>query len=140
MSYCSENRLPLATPINRLIEVIELLGFQRVQDPLKIDGQLGAFIWVGSSDEISFVGLELSVYKTDECISVQTRTRAGRSYWDLKQQNKTISLLRSLFGGPFTTDEGTNRYMIFDVPAPSKIASSLNLPWTGCGKTWKASR
>ena len=127
MSYCSENRLPLTTPIKRLFEVIELLGFQKVRDPLKIEGQIGAFIWVGNNNDITYVGLELYVYKEDEYISVQTRTRAGRSYWDLRQQNKTISLLRSLFGGSFTTDEGTNRYMTFDVPEPSKMACSLYL-------------
>lgn len=94
---------------------------------MKIESQLGAFIWEGSNESISFVGLELFVYKEDDCISVQTCTRAGRSYWDLRQQNKTISLLRSLFGGVFSTDEGTNRYMTLDVPEPSKIACSLYL-------------
>ena len=127
MSYCSENRLPLTTPISRLFEVIELLGFQKARDSLKIEGQLGAFIWIGSNENISFVELELFVYKEDDCISVQTRTRVGRSYWDLRQQNKTISLLRSLFGGSFSTDEGINRYMTFDDPEPSKIACSLYL-------------
>lgn len=127
MSYCSENRLPLTTPIKRLFEVIELLGFQKARDPLKIEGQIGAFIWGGNNSDITFVELELYVYKGDDYISVQTRTRAGRSYLDLRQQNKTISLLRSLFGGSFTTDEGTNRYMTFDVPEPSKIACSLYL-------------
>lgn len=127
MSYCSENRLPLTTPIGRLFEVIELLGFQKTQNLLKTESQLGAFIWSGNNEDISFVALELYIYKQDDCISVQTRTRAGRSYWDLRQQNKTISLLRSLFGGSFSTDEGTNRYMTYDVPEPSKIACSLYL-------------
>jgi hypothetical protein len=125
MSYCSENKLPLTTPINRLFEVIELLGFQKAKDPLKIDNQIGSYIWLGNDNYISFVELELCVYRESDCISIQTRTRAGRSYWDLQWQNKTISLLKSLFGGTFKTDEGSNRYLQFDVSEPSKIACSL---------------
>ena len=127
MSYCSENRLPLTTPINRLWEIIDLLGFQKIRNSSKIEDQIGAFIWIGNNRDITFVALELYVYKKDTYISVQTRTRAGRSYWDLRQQNKTISLLRGLFGGSFTTDEGVNRYMTLDTPEPSKIACSLYL-------------
>lgn len=125
MSYCSENKLPLTTPINRLFEVIELLGYKKIKDPLKIENQIGNYIWLGNNDSITFVELELGVYKELDCISVQTRTRVGRSYWDLQWQNKTISLLKSLFGGSFTTDEGSNRYMQFEVSEPSKIACSL---------------
>ena len=127
MSYCAENKLPLTTPITRLFEVIDLLGFQKVRNFLKIKGQIGSFIWTGNNKDITFVALELYVYKKEDCISVQTRTRAGRSYWDLRHQNKTISLLRSLFGGSFTTDDGSNRYMTADAPEPSKIACSLYL-------------
>ena len=127
MSYCSENRLPSTTPMRRLLEVIELLDFKKVQDGLKIDGQVAAYNWNGNNGNIAFVGIELYVYRHTDYISVQTRTRAGRSYWDLQHQNKTISLLRSLFGGSFVTDEGTNRYMTFDVPEPTRIECSLYL-------------
>lgn len=116
MSYCSENKLPLTTPITRLFEVIDLLGFQKGRNPFKIKNQIAAFIWTGNNEHITFVALELYVYKEEDCISVQTRSRIGRSYWDLCHQNKTISLLRSLFGGSFTTDEGANRYMTIDTP------------------------
>ena len=94
MSYCSENKLPLTTPIKRLFEVIELLGYQKAKDLFKIENQIGNYIWYGNNDSISFVGLELSVYRELDCISVQTRTRVGRSYWDLQWQNKTISLIK----------------------------------------------
>ena len=67
----------------------------------------------------------MGIYREVDCISVQTRTRTGRSFWDLQQQNKTISLLKALFGGSFTTDEGANRYMKFDTPEPPPIACSL---------------
>lgn len=127
MSYCSENRIPLNASLRRIIEVIELLGYIKVRDSLKIEGQVAVYVWNGDKENISFVGIELYVYKHEDCISVQTRTRVGRSYWDLEHQNKTISLLKSLFGGSFTTDEGNNRYMNIDSSTPSKLASSLYL-------------
>lgn len=125
MSYCSENLLPLNTPVNRLFEVIELLGYHKVRSIFKIENRIGSYMWYGSDNAISFVGLELDIYKEDDHISVQTRTRAGRSYWDLQWQNKTISLLKALFGGSFITDAGSNRYMRDDEPEPSKISSAL---------------
>ena len=132
MSYCSENKLSLSTPVSRLIEVIELLGYKRIQTgykrvstALKTENEIAAFIWCGSDDAISYVGVELSIYKETDCISVQTRSRIGRSFWDLEQQNKTISLLKSLFHGSFSTDEGSNRYMKFDEPIPSRLACAL---------------
>lgn len=125
MSYCSENRLPISTPISRLVEAIELLGYVRVQNKFKIENSIAQYVWTGNENAISFVGIELGIYKEKDCISVQTRTRAGRSYWDLGHQNKTISLLKSLFRGTFTTDEGTNQYMRFDIVEPPKIACAL---------------
>lgn len=126
MSYCSENKLPLETPVSRLLEIIELLGYIRVKDSMKLENQIASYMWLGTDIEISFVELELDVYKEKDYISVQTRTRTGRSYWDLKQQNKTISLLKSIFGGTFSTDEGENRYMYHEsVNEPSLLECSL---------------
>ena len=125
MSYCSENKLPLSTPLGRLIEVIELLGYKRGIDQLKIENQVAFYYWNGDAGHISYVGITLHIFKYEEHILVTTRTRIGRSYWDLQQQNKTISLLKSLFGGTFYTDEGGNRYMKFDAPEPSKLSCSL---------------
>lgn len=125
MSYCSENKLPLSTPINRLIEVIDLLGYTRVHDSLKLENEIASFMWFGNENSISFVGIELYVFKESDYISVQTRTRVGRSYWDLEHQNKTISLLKSIFHGSFSTDEGSNRYLKFDEPLPSRLACAL---------------
>lgn len=127
MSYCSENRIPHNISLRRVIEIIELQGYIKAQDLLRIENQVAAYVWDGDKDNISFVGIELYVYKYDDCISVQTRTRAGRGCWDLEHQNKIIGLLKSLFGGSFTTDEGNNRYMKFDYPEPSKLACSLYL-------------
>lgn len=128
MSYCSDNKLPKTAPANRVIEIIELLGYQKVKEPFTIENQTGSYMWLGNDNEISFVGVELSIYKYDDYTSVQTRTRMGRSYWDLKHQNKTISLLHSIFGGSFETDEGKNRYMKFAGEAPSKLSCALYLP------------
>lgn len=127
MSYCSENKIPADVSLGRVIEVIELLGYIKVRNPLKTKAQVAFYVWNGDKKSISFAGIELYIYKYADCISVQTRTSIGRSYWDLKHQNKTISLIRSLFGGSFTTDEGNNRYMSFDCPEPSKLACSLYL-------------
>ena len=110
MSYCSENKIPADVSLGRVIEVIELLGYIKVRNPLKTKAQVAFYVWNGDKKSISFAGIELYIYKYADCISVQTRTSIGRSYWDLKHQNKTISLIRSLFGGSFTTDEGNNRY------------------------------
>lgn len=125
MSYCSENKLPLETSKCRLFEIIELLGFKKMKDSFKSEGEIGSYFWSGNDENISFVGIELYVYKFEDCFSVQTRTRAGRSYWDLQKQNETISLLRSLFGGSFNTDEGEGRYWNIEEPEPTKIESSL---------------
>lgn len=125
MSYCSENRLPLSTPVRRIVEIIELLDYIKVQDGLRIENEISSYMWLGSEESISFVGVELSVYREADYISVQTRTRVGRSYWDLEHQNKTISLLKSLFHGSFITDEGPNRYLRIDIPMPSRISCAL---------------
>lgn len=125
MSYCSDNRLPSNTSINRLLEVIELLGYQKASLPFKIENRIGSYMWLGNDNAISFVGLELDIYREKDCISVQTRTRVGRSYWELQWQNKTISILKALFGGSFSTDQGVNQYMRNEEPEPSKVSSSL---------------
>lgn len=96
-----------------------------MQDLFPTQNQIGSYMWLGNDDEISYVGVELSIYKYDDYTSVQTRSRVGKSYWDLKHQNKTISLLRSLFGGSFETDEGKNRYMEFGGDAPSRLSCAL---------------
>ena len=49
MSYCSENRIPLNASLRRIIEVIELLGYIKVRDSLKIEGQVAAYVWDGDT-------------------------------------------------------------------------------------------
>ena len=51
----------------------------------------------------------------------------GRSYWDITHQNKTLKMLRDLFGGHFETDAGRNRYWRPDGKPPSPIMSGCYL-------------
>jgi hypothetical protein len=127
MSYSSESILSNNASITKVIEIIELLGYEKVKDNLKIPGRVASFIWDGYGNYESFVGVELSVYRKDGIITVETRTRIGRSYWDLKHQNKTIKYLKHFFGGSFITDEGNNRYLHIDKKPPSKLESGLFL-------------
>jgi hypothetical protein len=81
-------------------------------------------MWYCANDYKSNVGVELDIYQeaSGELI-VTTRSRAGRSYWDLSHQNHTIKTLKALFGGYFKTDAGQNRYDHPDEPPPSPLAS-----------------
>lgn len=40
MSYCSENKIPADVSLGRVIEVIELLGYIKVRNPLKTKAQV----------------------------------------------------------------------------------------------------
>lgn len=124
MSYTSESELSKEASISRLREVIDLLGFEKVTDGLQVPDRIGSYFWYEQKDYRSHVGVELDIYRNDEGkLLVNTRSRAGRSYWDLIQQNKTIKLLRDLFGGNFVTDAGRNRYWRLDANPPTPMAS-----------------
>lgn len=127
MSYTSESELPTETRLPRVFEIIELLGFQRIQDRLNIENRLRSFFWYNETEYKSWVGVELDVYQEEGRIIVTTRSRAGRSYWDLSHQNKTIKLIRDLFGGHFITDAGRNRYWHPEEPPPSTLSSGCFL-------------
>jgi hypothetical protein len=112
MSYESENELPAATRIADVRDFVFLLGYRR-EGNLK-DEEFGRFEnygWFEDADYRFWSGVELSIYKTkDRVLTVSTRTPVGRSYHDLKQQNRTIAAIRKRFGGSFKTDEGSGRY------------------------------
>jgi hypothetical protein len=81
-------------------------------------------MWYEQRDYKSWVGVELDIYRsTNRRVTVTTRSRAGRSYWDLMHQNRTLKLLRDLFGGHFVTDAGRNRYWRPDEPPPRPAQS-----------------
>jgi hypothetical protein len=88
---------------------------------------LGSYIWYDENDYRSWTGIELQIYRAKGQISIDTRSRSSRSYWDLKHQNKTLKTIRDLFGGHFTTDAGRNRYWHPDEPPPSSLSSGCYL-------------
>ena len=73
-------------------------------------------------------GVELDIYKTARGpVKVTLRSKSSRGYWDLVHQNRTLKLLRDLFGGQFETDAGKNRYWRPDEPPPSPLSSGCYL-------------
>lgn len=127
MSYESTNELPTGTSITRLKEVVELLGFKPVKDWIVSPNKIGCYFWAEPSEYKSWTGVELNIYREDGRVVLHTRTRISRSYWDLTHQNKTIKLIRDLFGGSFRTDEGNGRYLRPSSPPPSPLSSGCFL-------------
>jgi hypothetical protein len=127
MSYTSTSKLPRAAKLGQLQEVIELLGYRRIRDNLKIPNIVGSYFWHEENDYKSWSGVELQVYRKPTGLTVDTRSTVSRSYWDLKHQNKTLKSIRDLFGGHFETDAGRNRYWRPDEPPPSALSSGCYL-------------
>lgn len=127
MSYTSETTLPKGTNLRRVLEVFELLGFRSVKDGLRVPNRVASYFWYDQTDYKSWTGIELDVYQKGNLLTIGTRSRVSRSYWDLKHQNRTLRLIRDLFGGHFTTDAGRNRCWNPDEPAPSPMSSGCFL-------------
>jgi len=128
MSYESESVCDPKVSLKTVKEVVEFLGYKKVQDGLKVPDRKGCYFWLERKDFGSFVGVELDIYKKKgEPVTVTTRSRVGRSYWDLVHQNKTLRLIRDLLGGNFTTDAGRNRYWRPDGPPPKPVFSGCYL-------------
>ena len=123
MSYSSRSQLPAGTKLRRVLQVVDLLGYQRVRETLRVPNMIGSYYWYDGNDYRSWNGVELHVYNDNGEIAIETRTTIARSHWDLIHQNQTIRLLRDLFGGHFETDEGRNRYLHPYEPPPSPLAS-----------------
>jgi hypothetical protein len=113
MSYCSENNFPEGTRIADVREFLLLLGYRKTSGWISSGGiSFESYNWYNETDYRSWSGIELSIDKTKTGhLSVSTRTPISRSYYDLEQQNLTVSALRKRFGGAFRTDEGQGRYM-----------------------------
>ena len=127
MSYTSKNILSKGTTLKQVREIIQLLGYIKIKNNYKILNLTDSMIWLGEEDYQSWVGVELFIFKENWQITIETRSRLGRSYWDLKHQNKTIKILRDLFGGYFETDAGKNRYWRTNKKPPSLIMSGCFL-------------
>lgn len=128
MSYTSESKLGSRASLSRVTEIVTLLGYFRVNDGLKVPGRAGSYVWAEQKDYQSYVGVELDIYvRKSKKIVVTTRSRVGRSYWDIKQQNRTIKMLRDIFGGHFVTDAGRDRYWRPEGKPPSPVFSGCFL-------------
>lgn len=128
MSYESTSHFPQGTKLALINETIALLGYKKCNDDLDVPNRVGSYMWYDEQDYKSWTGVELDVYQeAKNGISVTTRSRSSRSYWDLTHQNKTLKYLRDLFGGHFTTDAGRNRYWRPGAPPPTPIASGCYL-------------
>lgn len=127
MSLESINYLPEKTPKAKLFRLIGQLGYRKIST--NMPGALGGFVWFENNrDTISYVGVELFVWvESDKLITVTTRTRAGRSFWDLAKQNETIRSIKDYLGGKFETDEGKNRLFLQE-EEPSMLQAGLFLP------------
>jgi hypothetical protein len=132
MSYTSTSVLRRSATLAQVQDVVALLDFKRVNDRLKVPTRAAGYIWYDRADYKSWTGVELDVYKSPKGpVKVTTRSRASRSYWDLIHQNRTLKLLRDLFGGYFETDAGKNRYWRPDGPPPTPLSSGCYLArWT----------
>ena len=123
MSYTSESICDPKASLKVVKEVVELLGYKKVNDGLKMPDRKGCYYWIERKDCRSWVGVELDIYKKKgEPVVIATRSTAARSYWDLVHQNKTLRLIRDLLGGNFTTDAGRNRYWHPAGPPPKPVS------------------
>lgn len=127
MSYTSTSYLSKGTTLKQVREIIDLLGFKKVGDDLDVPNRVDSRMWVESKDYQSWSGVELDIYRKNGDITVSTRSRSCRSYWDLTHQNKTLKILKDLFGGYFKTDAGRNRYWRPEEKPPSPMSSGCYL-------------
>ncbi len=128
MSYTSTSVVRPSATVAQVREIAELLGYRRIYDGLKVSSRASSYIWYDEVDYRSWSGVELDIYKTTEGpVEVTTRSTVSRSHWDLVHQNRTLKLLRDLFGGYFETDAGRNRYWRPGGPPPLPISSGCYL-------------
>ena len=97
MSYSSENIFPKGTKEKDLIELLKLINYN-YSGSWKADeiGTVKSFFWFDKEDYKSWTGIELSIYQMEDQFHVGTKTPISRSYYDLKHQNKTIQLQKSI--------------------------------------------
>jgi hypothetical protein len=128
MSYTSESTCGQNATLSSVRDLVALLGYRKVADGLSIPNRKGSYMWFETRDYKSHVGVELSIYQEPgSAVTVSTRSRVGRSYWDLIQQNRTIKILRNLLGGSFSTDAGDSRYWHPEGPPLTPVGSGCYL-------------
>lgn len=128
MSYTSTSIFRPSVTTAQVLEIVGLLGYKRARDTLRVPNLIAAYYWYDETDYRSWSGVGLDIYKTPKGpVKVTTRSTVARSHWDLVHQNKTLKLLRDLFGGHFETDAGRNRYWRPEEPPPLPISSGCYL-------------
>jgi hypothetical protein len=134
VSYESENVFSQSTRISDVREFVKLLGYEKI-GVWKFEGQkFEDYRWFERADYKSWTGVELAIYKSnDGSLALSTRSTVSRSYYDLEQQNFTISALHKRFGGTFSTDEGIRRYMRPEAGPPAPAASGCHLAFARFG-------
>jgi len=134
MSYTSENILSEEILLKDVITFLELLDYEYSYSRKHNEiGLIRNYYWFDSKDYKSWSGVELSIYKNQNLIHVDTRTSAGRSFYDLEHQNKTMKLLRKYFKGTFRSDFGKGRYLKQDSGPPEHSASGCHLAFSDFG-------
>ena len=129
MSLCSTNYISSNIKIKKLYWVIERLGYKEIELERELrNSYRKCYLWRPSNLDLTYVGVELNISKNDNGkIRVETRTRAGRSYVELTQQNTTIKTIKDFFGGTFETDYGKNIYMNSEDCSPEKSNIAMAL-------------
>lgn len=134
MSYYSGNVLARSARLDDVRELVELLSYRRIRTEFKIAASQGEYSWFETRDYKSYSGVELGISSNDDgAIVVETRSTSSRSHWDLLQQNRTIRMLRRLFGGTFKTDVGRSRYFPSEGKPPSPAAAGCHLAFQRFG-------
>ena len=98
MSLESTNYLTSDCNIDNLYWVIEKLGYEEIKEESPCEGCIRNYQWKHPDNELTYVGIELSVSKKDaRYFMIHTRSRMGRSFRELEQQNNTIKTIQNFF-------------------------------------------
>lgn len=129
MSLCSSSYISSDIPFKNLLWVIEKLGY--IETPVPKDLKYAykkMFFWYPQKRDLTYVGIELNItHVENDKITIETRTRAGRSSIELRHQNQTLKVIRDFFGGYFETDYGKNRYFDSDDCNPEQTDLEMSI-------------
>lgn len=128
MSLESTNYLTSDCNIDNLYWVIEKLGYEEIKEESPCEGCIRNYQWKHPDNELTYVGIELSVSKKDaRYFMIHTRSRMGRSFRELEQQNNTIKTIQNFFGGTFDTSCGDGKYLDSNECNPEKTEVAMAL-------------